>query len=592
MKKLYMFLLVVLLVVITGCSSSSSGSGSSSGGSGSDPIAPAAASVKEITAFSLNGVAGTINETGKTIAIDMPFGTDVTALVATFTTTGASVKESSTVQISGTTANDFATPVVYTVTASDGTSVTYTAVVTVATASAKAITVFFLNNVAGNINETEKTIEVPANYGTDVTALMATFTTTGASVKVGSNLQVSGTMANDFTNPVVYTVTAADATTQDYTVTVKVAPSYAKSITAFSLNGVVGTINETEKTIGVDTYGTDVSAMVATFTTTGTSVKVGSTLQISGTTANDFTNPVIYTVRAADGTTQAYTVTVTTATISTGDYISANIGTLKYVPAGSFQRNATATNISTISTAFHMSQYEITRAQFLAIMGTDPSDIPNSSGTSDPVQMVNWYHAIAFCNKLSIAEGLTPVYSVSGINFTILTYPDIPTTSDTTWNAATADWSANGYRLPTEMEWEWAAMGATSGFGYTSPTYLTGYEKLFAGSNGTNLVGDYAWTVENSTVTTHPVGTKLPNELGLYDMSGNVAEWCWDWYAPYPSGSLTSDSDAGRGAASGTTRILRGGTWVFHADNVWVATRGVSLPDYETVDNGFRVVRQ
>jgi YVTN family beta-propeller protein len=107
-------------------------------------------------------------------------------------------------------------------------------------------------------------------------------------------------------------VTAADATTQDYTVTVAVALSPAKAITAFSLNGVVGTINEAAKTIAVTMpFGTDVTALVATFTTTGNSVKVGSTVQISGATANNFSSSVIYTVTAADATTQDYTVTVT-----------------------------------------------------------------------------------------------------------------------------------------------------------------------------------------------------------------------------------------------------------------------------------------
>jgi len=362
--------------------------------------------------------------------------------------------------------------------------------------------------------------------------------------------------------------------------------SSAKAITAFSLNGVVGTINEAAKTIAVTMpFGTDVTARVATFTTTGVSVKVGSTVQISGTTANNFTSPVTYTVTAADATAQNYTVTVT---VEPADYTSPNIGTLKYVPAGSFQRDATSTNISTVS-AFRMSEYEITRAQFLAIMGTDPSNATYSTGTSDPVQMVTWYHAIAFCNKLSIAEGLTPVYSVSGINFATLTYAAIPTISDTTWDAATANWSATGYRLPTEMEWMWAAMGATSGSGYTSPTYLTGYAKPFAGSNGTNAIGDYAWTWENSEVygTSQPVGTKLPNELGLYDMSGNVWEWCWDGYGGYPTGTQTDY----RGAASGTYRVARGGRWGDLAARATVAYRSNGYPDSQSSGLGFRVVR-
>jgi inhibitor of cysteine peptidase len=146
-----------------------------------------------------------------------------------------------------------------------------------------------------------------------VTNLVATFTTTGASVKVGSTEQVSGETAHNFTSAVVYTVTAADASTQDYTVTVIVAAP-SKYIYSFSLKSVAGTINETKKTIAVTLpYGTDVTALVAKFSATGVSVKVGSTNQVSGTTANDFTNPVVYSVTATDASTQDYTVTVTLA---------------------------------------------------------------------------------------------------------------------------------------------------------------------------------------------------------------------------------------------------------------------------------------
>jgi formylglycine-generating enzyme required for sulfatase activity len=270
---------------------------------------------------------------------------------------------------------------------------------------------------------------------------------------------------------------------------------------------------------------------------------------------------------------------------SAGDYTSKTIGTLKYVPAGTFQRDATATNTSTVS-AFRMSEKEITRAQFAAIMGTDPSVVMFSSGTSDPVQNVNWYHAIAFCNKLSLAEGFTPVYSVSGVNFTTLTYAAIPTTSNATWNAATANWSATGYRLPTEMEWMWAAMGATGG--------TTGYNKAFAGSTGVNLIGDYAvygnWGTGAGRTTTersNPVGSKLPNELGLYDMSGNVFEWNWDWYATYPTGAVIDYM----GAASGALRVKRGGSWDGRASRCPVADRNFNSPYNQDFGIGFRVVR-
>jgi formylglycine-generating enzyme required for sulfatase activity len=274
------------------------------------------------------------------------------------------------------------------------------------------------------------------------------------------------------------------------------------------------------------------------------------------------------------------------------------LGPMVNVPAGSFQRDATATNVSTITTAYWMSKHEITRAQFSTIMVTDPSNITYSGGNTDPVQMTNWYHAIAYCNKLSIAEGLEQVYSVTGINFGTLTYAGIPITTNASWDAATANRSASGYRLPTETEWMWAAMGATSdryngntGIG----TNTSGYLKIFAGSSGSNVIGDYAVfgyghgeTGATTSFRSNPVGSKLPNEIGLYDMTGNVFEWNWDWDAPYPSGLLTDYL----GAASGTNRMLRGGSWGFHSSNCTVAYRDYPFYPYgQNLNFGFRVVR-
>ncbi len=147
-----------------------------------------------------------------------------------------------------------------------------------------------------------------------MTAIVASFSTTGASVAVGATPQVSGVTANNFTSPVVYTVTAADASTQNYTVTVTIAaPSSAKAITSFTVPGQTGltVINEAAHTITVTVpFGTNVSALVATFSTTGVSVAVGATPQVSGVTVNNFTSPVTYTVTAQDSTIQDYVVTI------------------------------------------------------------------------------------------------------------------------------------------------------------------------------------------------------------------------------------------------------------------------------------------
>ena len=282
------------------------------------------------------------------------------------------------------------------------------------------------------------------------------------------------------------------------------------------------------------------------------------------------------------------------------DYISANIGTLKYVPAGAFLRdgNNSNLNISTVTTAFRMSQYEITQAQYVAV--TAAANPSNFNGATLPVEQVTWFDAVEFCNDLSALEGFTPVYTITDRVPLITAVPNHPITSAT----ISPVWGNTGYRLPTEMEWMWAAMGATSGSGWSSPTYLTGYGKPFAGSNatnaagdnGTNVFSDYAWTWENSSDGTKPVGTTggaqgHSNELGLYDMSGNVLEWVWDWLAGYPDGPLASNTDAGRGAASGTSRVLRGGSWYYDAYLSAVAPRTYNAPDFQDDIIGFRVVR-
>ncbi len=309
-------------------------------------VAVSSVTAKAITGFSFAGypgVAGTIDEAAKTIAVTLPSGSDVTALAAKFTATGSSVTVGTVAQTSGTTTNNFTAPVAYTVTAADASTATYAVTVTLGAASAKAITAYSIAGfpaVAGTINEAAKTIAVTMPFGTNVTALVATFTTTGVSAKVGAAVQTSTATANNFTAPVAYTVTAADASTATYTVTVTLAANSAKAITAYSFAGyagATGAVNEAAKTIAVTVpFGTDLTTLAATFATTGANVKVGAAVQVSTTTANNFTAPVAYVVTAADGSTATYAVTVTVA-----------LNTAKAITAYSFAGYAGATGVIT-----------------------------------------------------------------------------------------------------------------------------------------------------------------------------------------------------------------------------------------------------
>jgi formylglycine-generating enzyme required for sulfatase activity len=550
----------------------------------------AAINAKAITAFAITSpaAAGIINETLHTVTIDVPFGTTVTGMTTYITHTGASISPASGA------AQDFSSPVTYTVTAADGTTQPYTVTVNAAASTAKAITAFTITSPAaatGIINEALHTVTIDVPLGTAINNMTTSITHTGASISPAAG---SGA---DFSTAQTYTVTAGDTTTQAYTVTVNVAPSTAKAITGFSFASpaAAGTINEGAKTIALTVpYGTALASLTPTITITGASVS-----PVSGA-AQNFAGPVTYTVTAADTTTQTYTVTVAFAAPGAGLQISSTAGgvtfKLRYVPAtpaGGFQRDETAANKSIITNSYWMGETEVTQGLFEAVMGsgvkpsyftTNPEDGGTDGWKKLPVERINWYHAIAFCNKLSILAGKTPVYSVSGISdWAGLAYSAIPASDDATWNAAAMNVSANGYRLPTEMEWMWAAMGATG--------ISTGYSKAFAGSTGSNSIGDFAWYGSNASSKTHEVGKKLSNELGLYDMSGNVYEWCWDWHndANYlEAGTLTDYT----GPASGYTAKERRGEYYLSAPSTkgMVATRAYLIPSGGSSYGGFRVV--
>ena len=239
--------------------------------------------------------------------------------------------------------------------------------------------------------------------------------------------------------------------------------------------------------------------------------------------------------------------------------------------------------------AFYMQKTEVTKAQWDEVRAwgvkNGYTDLPegNSKAANHPVQSVSWYDVVKWCNARSEKDGLTPCYTVSGVTYRT-------GSSD----VAVCNWAANGYRLPTEAEWEKAARDGLSGkrfpwgdtISHEQANFMNyGEENYQSGSTGPHPL----WDSTGDFPYTSPVGSFTPNGYGLYDMAGNVWEWCWDWYGNY---FVTPQTDP-CGAVSGEFRITRGGGWSGGATLNRTAYRGHSyfLSSYCDRGLGFRPAR-
>ncbi len=247
------------------------------------------------------------------------------------------------------------------------------------------------------------------------------------------------------------------------------------------------------------------------------------------------------------------------------------------IPAGSFTMGSPSTETGrssnetqhsvTLTQAFGMSGTDVTQGQYQGLMGVNPSYF-TACGLMCPVEMVTWFDAVLFCNARSRAEGRDTVYSYTGL-------------TGSYGNGVTAlaglatDLSKNGYRLPSEAQWEYAARAGTT----------TAY--FWGSASDAATVSSYAWFSSNAGNTTHPVATKSPNGYGLYDMAGNVWQWTGDWYGTYSTTAVTDPS----GPSSGTYRVFRGGSWGNGASSLRSAYRGYIDPGGRYFSFGFRSVR-
>ncbi|GHT78352.1 hypothetical protein FACS1894130_04760 [Spirochaetia bacterium] len=289
-------------------------------------------------------------------------------------------------------------------------------------------------------------------------------------------------------------------------------------------------------------------------------------MRFANVKADDLTPVLTIVISAVNG--------IPSATLNANGYMRIDIGDLEgkvaftssgnvpedfvFIQGGTFTMGSPAsepnhavdeTQHQVTVSGFFMGKYEVTQEEYAEVMGTNPSKF---KGPNLPVETVRWFDAVEYCNKRSQREGLTPAYTIRG-------------------TAVTWDRNANGYRLPTEAEWEFACRAGTTESYYSERT-----------------VNNAGWYADNSRRKAHPVGKKQVNAWGLYDMYGNVWEWCWDWYGWYDGMAQTDPV----GLVSGSHRVRRGGSWSSRGGYMLrSAYRGYGTPSIRDSDIGFRLVR-
>jgi len=236
---------------------------------------------------------------------------------------------------------------------------------------------------------------------------------------------------------------------------------------------------------------------------------------------------------------------------------------------------------------FYIGKYDVTQKEWTAVMRSNPSKF---KGDNLPVEMVSWYDSVEYCNKRSLKEGLQPYYNIEKTRQDPNNQPDpkFGVLDNLRWTV-TINAKANGYRLPTEAEWEYAAGGGrmSRSYIYSGSDSVDEVAWYWQNSGDKALTGAWNWAaLQLNHNRTQPVGAKKPNELGLYDMSGNVRQWCWDWH-----GALGTRVADPKGSRAGFGRVWKGGGWIGADFCCASAYRGYLAANGKGPDQGLRVCR-